>query len=123
VELRIRQSRSEDVKTSILCAKSTAIDDRYESNRETYHLYRSKKKKGRRFRQACHKIKPSKKIIYGEPVCYKREEKGWPTKKISMMISTPSSGTAALPQQTTEPASLKMDSNHLKTSCLYQRRT
>ena len=39
-------------------------------------------------------MKPSKRIIYREPVCYKREEKGWPTKKISMMISTPSSGTA-----------------------------
>jgi hypothetical protein len=95
VELRIRQSRSEDVKTSISCAESTAIADRNESNRETDHLYRSKKKKGRRFRQACHKIKPSKRIIYREPVCYKREEKGWPTKKISMMISTPSSGTGA----------------------------
>jgi hypothetical protein len=62
---------------------------------ETDHLYRSKKKKGRRFRQACDKIKPSKRIICREPVCFKREEKGWPTKKISMMKSTPSSGTAA----------------------------
>jgi hypothetical protein len=77
-------------KTSILCAKSMAIAARYNSNRETGHLYRSKDK-GRWFCQACHKIKPMERIIYRKPVS-NRKEKGGPTKqKISKMISTPSS--------------------------------
>jgi hypothetical protein len=71
VELRICQRRSEDVKTSVLCAERTATADRYESNRETDHLYRSEKKKGRRYRQACHKIKPRVKGLSTESQCEK----------------------------------------------------
>jgi hypothetical protein len=88
VELQIRQSRFEDVKTSVSSAKSTAIADLYESNRETDHLYRSRKKKGRRFRQACHKIKPSKRIIYRESVCHKEKRKDDQQRRINDDIDT-----------------------------------